>query len=109
MFSVGFLHGTRILNTNGYIPVYTRIIYFLIFLLIQKFVNRFFFVLSGNLPSRTEPYCKQNLGGRVEANERLKFLFGFPENPHIIKLTINLIILMIPFFKKTYEILLVSK
>ena len=52
--------------------------------------------------SRTEQYCKQNLGPILgpRQNERLKVLFCFPENPHIIKLTINLIIVMIPFFKK---------
>ena len=100
--SVGFLHGTRILKTNGYKPFNPHIIYFLIFHLIQKFVNRFSFVHSGNLPSRTEPYCKQNLGPILgqRQNERLKILFDFPENPDIIKLKINLIILMIPFFKK---------
>ena len=32
----------------------------------------------------------------------MKVLFCFPENPHIIKLTVNLIIVMVPFFKKSY-------
>ena len=36
----------------------------------------------------------------VRCKREVKTLFVFPENRDIIKLTINLIILMIPFFKK---------
>ena len=81
---------------------------FFIFLLIQKFANRVFFVHSGN---RYHVLNKQNLGPILgpRQNERLKILFCFPENPQIIKLTINLIIVMIPFFKKSYVIILFSK
>ena len=82
MFAVDFLHGTTIFKTNSYIPVNQHIISFLIFLLIQK--------SSGNLPSRTEPYCKQTLGPILgpRQNERLNLLFCFPEYPHLIKTTI---------------------
>ena len=54
---------------------------------------------------------KQNLGPilGLRQNDRLKILFCFPGNPHIIKFTINLIIAMITFFKKSYAILLFSK
>ena len=59
------------LKTNSYIPVNIHIIYFLIFLNIQK--------SSGNLLSCTELYCKQTTGPILGSrqNERLKILFCF--------------------------------
>ena len=108
MFAVGFLHGTRIFKANSYIPVNTHIH---IFLLIQKFVNRVFFVHSGNMPLHDFHDCvlknivSKTLGPILcpRQNERLKILFCFPENPHIIKLTNNVIIVMIPFFKNCMQ------
>ena len=82
MFAMGFLHGTSIFKTNSYLHTSY---FLLIFLLIQKFVNRVFFVHSGNLLSRTEqakPWS--NIGS--EAKREIKNPFFFPENPHVIKL-----------------------
>ena len=103
---MGFLHGTRIFKANSYVHVNTHIIFFLIFLLIQKFVNRAFFVHSGNTPSHdVHDHILNNIVSKTldpilgpRQNERLKILFCFPENAHII-----------PFFKKSYAILLFSK
>ena len=83
MSAVGFLHGTRIFKTNSNIPVNTHIISFLIFFLIQKsssfILATCHHVLNHIVIKPLDQYsCPRQ-------NERLKILFCFPENPHIIK------------------------